>query len=109
MEMSTYIINHVFCNGSSYKPNPTFSSRLKHKKVRLNFFNIFLSISYDLKYVTCKCEMKIYCKNKLKNDIALMIDKNNIDVELFLNIFKELIFGQLYFAGFFKFSKNIYF
>lgn len=53
--------------------------------------------------------MKIYCKNKLKNDIALMIDNNNIDVELFLNIFKELIFGQLYFAGFFKFSKNIYF
>lgn len=53
--------------------------------------------------------MKIYCKNKLNNDLALMIDKNNIDMELFLNIFKGLIFGQIYFAGFFKFSKNIYF
>lgn len=41
----------------------------------------------------CKCEMKIYCKNKLNNDFVLMIDKNNIDMEFFLNIFKGLIFG----------------
>lgn len=49
-------------------------------------FNIFFFILYDLKCVMCKCEMKIYCKNKLNNDFVLMIDKNNIDVELFFNI-----------------------
>lgn len=75
-------------------------------------FNIFLSISYDLKCVTCKCEMKIYCKNKLNNDLALMIDKNNIDVELFFNIqmySKDWFSDKYIFQGFFKFSKDIYF